>query len=90
MRAGDVLTFGNTKVAIFDAGGHTPGTLALHFTIPSGLRVAMHGGIVVNTLSSAYSKKKNIGSAWRDAFIKNILALYDLDGDIVLGSPTSK
>lgn len=86
VRPGDVLQFGNTKVEIYDAGGHTPGTLALRFTLPSGLKAAMHGGIGVNTLSSAYSKKKNIGTTWRDAFIRNVRALYDLEVDIVLGN----
>jgi metallo-beta-lactamase class B len=86
LHPGDVLTFGNTKVAIFDAGGHTPGTLALQFMLPGGLKAAMHGGLGVNTLSSSYSMKKNIGASWRDAFIQNVLALYDLDVDIVLGN----
>lgn len=86
VRPGDELTFGNTKVTLYDAGGHTPGTLALHFTLPSGLKAAMHGGVGVNTLSSTYSKKKNIGTTWRDAFIRNVMALYKLDVDIVLGN----
>lgn len=86
VRPGDVLRFGNTKVEFFDAGGHTPGTLALRFTLPGGLKAAMHGGIGVNTLSAAYSKKKNIGSTWRDAFIRNVRALHDLEVDIVLGN----
>lgn len=86
IKPGDVLNFGNTKVEIYDAGGHTPGTLALRFILPGGLTAAMHGGVGVNTLSSAYSKKKGIGSSWRDAFIQNVRALYDLKVDIVLGN----
>lgn len=83
---GDVLTFGNTKVEVYDAGGHTPGTLAIRFILPGGLKAAMHGGIGINTLSSAYSKKKGLGTTWRDAFIKNVKALRDLEVDIVLGN----
>lgn len=86
VRPGDVLTFGNTKVELYDAGGHTPGTMALRFMLPSGLKAAMHGGVGVNTLSSAYSKKKSLGTTWRDAFIRNVRALYDLEVDIVLGN----
>ena len=86
LKPGDVLTFGNTKVEIYDAGGHTAGTLALRFTLPGGLKAAMHGGVGVNTLSSAYSKKKSLGSSWRDAFIRNVKALYDLEVDVVLGN----
>lgn len=83
---GDVFTFGNTKVEVFDAGGHTPGTVAYRFTLPGGLKAAMHGGVGVNTLSSAYSKKKGLGTTWRDAFIKNVRALRGLEVDIVLGN----
>ena len=83
---GDVLTLGNTKVEVYNAGGHTPGTMAYRFILPGGLKAAMHGGIGTNTLSSAYSKKKNIGTAWRDAFIENVRNLFDLEVDIVLGN----
>ncbi len=86
VRPGDVLQFGNTKVEFFDAGGHTPGTLAIRFTLPGGLKAAMHGGVGINTLSSAYSKRKNLGTTWRDAFIRNVRALYGLEVDIVLGN----
>ena len=83
---GDVLQFGNTKVEFFDAGGHTPGTLAIRFNLPGGLKAAMHGGVGVNTLSFAYSQKKNLGSTWCDAFIRNVRNLYGLEVDIVLGN----
>jgi len=83
---GDVLTFGNTKVEVYDAGGHTIGTVAYRFMLPGGLKAAMHGGVGVNTLSSAYSKKKGLGTTWRDAFIKNVRALRGLEVDIVLGN----
>ena len=46
----------------------------------------MHGGVGVNTLSSAYSKKKNLGTAWRNAFIRNVRNLRDLEVDIVMGN----
>jgi metallo-beta-lactamase class B len=86
VRPGDVLQFGNTTVELYDAGGHTPGTLALRFVLPSGLKAAMHGGIGVNTLSAAYSQKKNLGTTWRDAFIRNVHGLRGLEVDIVLGN----
>ena len=86
VKPGDVLTFGNTKVEVYDAGGHTPGTMAYRFLLPGGLKAAMHGGVGFNTLSSAYAKKRGIGTTWRDAFIRNLRALYDLEVDIVLGN----
>ena len=86
VRPGDVLQFGNTKVELYDAGGHTPGTLALRFTLPGGLKAAMHGGLGANTLSGEYSKKKNLGNTWREAYIRNARALRGLEVDIVLGN----
>lgn len=86
LNPGDVLTFGNTKVEVFAAGGHTPGTVAYRFTLPSGMKAAMHGGVGINTMSSEYSRKKNLGTTWRDTFLRDIRNLYDLDVDIVLGN----
>lgn len=83
---GDRLTFGNTTVEVYAAGGHTPGTLCYRFLLPGGLVAAMHGGIGQNTLSSAYSKRKNLGRSWRDLFLHNLKKLYGLKVDIVLGN----
>ena len=83
---GDVLTFGNTKVEVFDAAGHTPGTVAYRFTLPGGLKAAMHGGIGINTLSKQYAQKHNLGETWRDAFQRTIADLKDLEVDVVLGN----
>lgn len=86
VRPGDVLTFGNTKVEVFAQGGHTIGTVVYRFTLPGGLKAAMLGGIGMNTLSSAYSKKRNLGSLWRDTFIRDLRNLYGLEVDIMLGN----
>ncbi|MBO5317503.1 MAG: MBL fold metallo-hydrolase [Oscillospiraceae bacterium] len=86
MKPGDVLTFGNTTVECYAAGGHTPGTMCLRFLLPGGLVAAMHGGVGVNTLSSAYSKKRGIGRVWRDTFIRDVNNLVGLKVDIVLGN----
>ena len=86
VKPGDVLTFGNTKVEVFAQGGHTIGTVVYRFTLPGGLRAAMLGGIGMNTLSAAYSRKRGLGSTWRDTFIRDLRALYDLEVDIVLGN----
>lgn len=88
VKPGDVLTFGNTKVEIYAAGGHTPGTLCYRFLLPGGLTAAMHGGIGFNTLSSEYSRKKNIGTTWRERFIHDLKKLYDLPVDILLANHT--
>lgn len=86
VKPGDVLQFGNTRVEFFAQGGHTPGTMCLRFTLPGGLKAAMLGGIGMNTMSSAYAKKRNLGNTWRDIFIRDLRKLYDLEVDIVLGN----
>lgn len=86
VRPGDVLQFGNTKVEVYAAAGHTPGTVCYRFTLPSGLKAAMHGGIGLNTMTAAYAKKRNLGASWRDAFFRDIKNLYGLEVDIVLGN----
>ena len=86
VKPGDVLQFGNTKVEVFAAAGHTPGTVCYRFTLPGGLKAAMHGGIGTNTLSAAYAKKRGLGNTWRENFIRDLKGLYDLEVDIVLGN----
>ena len=88
IKPGDVLTFGNTKVEVYAAGGHTLGTLCLRFLLPGGLTAAMHGGIGFNTLSAEYSQKKGLGTTWRDRFFHDLKALYDLPVDILLANHT--
>lgn len=83
---GDVLTFGNTKVEVYAQGGHTVGCLCYRFILPGGLKAAMLGGIGMNTMSSAYAKKRNLGTSWRDIFIRDLRALYGLEVDIMLGN----
>lgn len=86
VKAGDVLTFGNTKVEVYNQRGHTMGCVAYRFILPGGLKAAMLGGIGINTLSAAYAKKKNLGTSWRDMFIQDIRNLYGLEVDIMLGN----
>ena len=83
---GDVLTFGNTKVEVFCAAGHTPGTLCYRFTLPGGLKAAMHGGVGVNTISREYGEKRGVGDTWRKAYIQSLQKLKGLEVDVVLGN----
>ena len=86
IQPGDVLTFGNTTVTAYSAAGHTPGTMAYVFTLPSGLKAAMHGGIGTNPLSAKYSAAHNLGSTWRDAYGESLKRLKGLEVDIILGN----
>lgn len=86
VKPGDVLTFGNTKVEVFNAAGHTPGTVCYRFTLPGGLKAAMHGGIGLNTLASSYAEKHGLGNTWREAYLASLHRLKGLEVDVVLGN----
>ena len=90
VRPGDVLKFGNITVDCYCAAGHTPGTLAYVFHLPCGLNAAMHGGIGLNTLTSEYTKKYNLGTAWREAYAESLKRLHGLKVDVVLGNHPSQ
>lgn len=83
---GETLTFGNTKMTAYNAAGHTPGTMAYVFELPSGLRAAMHGGIGLNTMRGSYSEKFGLGNTWRNAYRDTLDRLQGLKVDIVLGN----
>lgn len=83
---GDVLTFGNTRVEVFCAAGHTPGTLCYRFTLPGGLKAAMHGGVGVNTISREYAAKRGLGDSWQKAYYQSLQDLKGLEVDVVLGN----
>ena len=86
MHPNDTFAFGNTTLTVYDAAGHTPGTMALFLSLPCGLTAAMHGGIGRNTLSAAYSHKYGLGDSWRVAYLRSMQALRDLKVDVVLGN----
>ncbi len=88
MKPGDVYTFGNLTMKVYNAAGHTPGTVALLFELPCGLNAIMHGGIGKNTLSAAYAEKRGLGPAWRDNFRSSLKELQEkqLKVDIILGN----
>jgi len=83
---GDVFRFGNITMTAYAAPGHTPGTMAYVFALPSGLRAAMHGGTGLNTLTSAYSRAHQLGTAWREDYRRTLEHLSVLTVDVVLGN----
>jgi len=83
---GDVIRFGNIIMTAYAAPGHTPGTMAYTFDLPCGLRAAMHGGTGLNTLTSAYSRAHQLGTAWREDYSRTLENLKTLSADVVLGN----
>lgn len=90
MRDGDVYKFGNITMRVFDAPGHTPGTMAFVFELPTGLKAGMYGGVGFNTLTSAYAKKHGLGNTWREAYGSTLKKLRGLEMDVVLGNHPSQ
>lgn len=87
---GDVYHFGNITMRAYQAPGHTPGTMAFVFELPSGLRVGMHGGIGFNTLTSEYAREHGLGTTWREAYGETLIRLRELEMDVVLGNHPSQ
>lgn len=83
---GDEMEFGNIKVTAYCAAGHTPGTMAYVFELPSGYRAAMHGGIGWNTLTAEYCKAHGLGERWRADYMATLKRLHGLKVDIPLGN----
>ena len=87
---GDEYRFGNITMRAYDAPGHTPGTMAYFFEMPSGLIAGMHGGIGFNTLTSDYAKRHNLGSSWRESYANTLIRLREFRTDVVLGNHPSQ
>jgi len=83
---GDVIQFGNVIMTAHAAPGHTPGTMAYVFELPSGMRAAMHGGTGLNTLTSEYSRSHRLGAVWREEYRCTLDRLSELQVDVVLGN----
>lgn len=90
MRHGESYTFGNITMEVYDAPGHTPGTMAYIFNLPSGLRLGMHGGIGLNTQTSDYAREHGLGDSWRRAYAQTLVNLRQLQMDVVLGNHPSQ
>lgn len=86
---GDVVELGNTKIEVVSTPGHTPGTMSFFFDVEEDgrtYRVAMHGGVGINSLTLKFLDKYGLPHSLRDEFIKGIDKVIDRDVDIFIGN----
>ena len=84
---GDTVTLGNTTVTVYEAPGHTPGTLGVFFdsTVDGApVRVGMHGGVGVNTLERGYMEAHGVN--WRGEYLASLRRMQERRVDVVLGN----
>ena len=82
---GDVVALGNTRILCRLAPGHTEGTFAFFFE-SGGMRVAMHGGVGLNSLARDFLKRRNLPPDLPERFRQSLRALREEPVDIVLGN----
>ena len=86
---GDTLTLGNTVVRCVATPGHTDGTMSYFFNVTDGektYRAAMHGGVGMNSMESAFLKERGLSSDCRRKFLEGLAKVEGETVDIVLGN----
>ena len=86
---GDIFTFGSTKIRCRLTPGHTDGVLSFFIPLEENgetIIAAMHGGVGVNTLRSAFLNKYGLSFSCRDIFRAGLHALAEEKVDLVLGN----
>lgn len=84
---GDTITLGNTTITVYEAPGHTPGTLGIFFdSTVNGrtVRCGMHGGVGINTLAKDYMETYGIN--WRGVYKESMEKMMAQHVDVVLGN----
>ena len=82
---GDVVALGDTRILCHLVPGHTEGCLAFFFE-SGGCRVAMHGGVGLNSLSADYLDRHGLPRDLRQRFRQGLHRLQCEHVDIVLGN----
>ena len=86
---GDVVTLGDTSVTAIATPGHTEGAMSYFFNIrhkSQTYRVALHGGMGVNTLTEEYLSCHGLSFGLRDDFRASMLRLSKEKADVFLGN----
>lgn len=89
MNDGDKISLGNTEIEIVSTPGHTPGTVSIFFDVQDDdkiYKVAMHGGVGVNSMSIEFLDKYGLSHDCRQAFIDGIDKVIDRHVDIFIGN----
>ena len=86
---GDRIALGGTTIECVHIPGHTAGTFAYFFTVSDGgrdLRVGIHGGAGLNTLTEEYLTRYGLPVRLRQDYLDSLDRLRRERVDIVLGS----
>ena len=89
MNDGDIISLGNTNIEIVSTPGHTPGTVSLFFDVVENektYRVAMHGGVGINSMMSDFLDKYKLSYDCRQKFISGINKVIEREVDIFIGN----
>ena len=89
MQDGDVISLGNTSIEIVSTPGHTPGTVSMFFEIienGKAYKVAMHGGVGINSMKYDFLKKYGLSTDCRQKFLEGIDRIKDRPVDIFIGN----
>ncbi len=91
MDDGDKICLGETEIEIVSTPGHTPGTVSLFFEVSENgktYKVAMHGGVGINSMEKGFLEKYNLSFDCREKFIEGIDKVIDREVDIFIGNHT--
>ena len=86
---GDVLTFGDRRIRVVHAPGHTEGTYAFFIETKVGgipATAAMHGGVGLNSMTCAFLCSRGLPLSLRDDFRRGLRKLAPEKVDVVLGN----
>lgn len=86
---GDKIKLGNTEITALATPGHTAGAMSYFFDVTDGketYRAGLHGGMGINTLSTAYLKRYNLPFSLRDDLVNSMKRLKNEKVDIFLGN----
>lgn len=83
---GDSFDFGNTRIRCVHTPGHTDGVMSFIITLADGKVAAMHGGMGMNSMGSAFLRAYGLSFDCRLKFKEGLKKLSCEHVDLVLGN----
>jgi metallo-beta-lactamase class B len=88
LKGDERLEIGGVNIQCVPTPGHTPGSISYFFDVVEEgetLRVGMHGGPGLNTLSDDYLEKAGLPRSWRDDYWQSLQELKKQRADVFAG-----
>ena len=89
LKDGDVITLGEVSIECVHVPGHTPGAMSYFFGVTANrksLKVGLHGGPGINTLSDEYIARYNLDGSWRNDYWRSLRKLQQRNVDVFIGA----